>query len=407
MRVLSTLWLVVGGILAFALAWINGANNAGNSIGSAVGAGVLSVKRALWLAAVFEFMGAVIFGNYVSITLMRGIVEPSAVSSPDQIVAGMCAALLSTTIWAFLATLVRVPVSIAQAIVGGVLGFGLVVAGVDEVNWLIVLEIAASWLYLPFVSMALAIALYRLYSWIMGRASYKGAVASAALFIAAVVYTAALLLVIKPDAQNTMQALTLPLAPALVSAAVSTAYIQLRVLKRARDVSDLRSSVSRMLLIASCAAMAFSHGANNVANAAGPLAGIMYVEEHGRVPEEALAVPLSAIMLSALGIAVGIVMWGYSVVETIGERITALTTETAFTAQFAAAIATLVVTRMGLPAPTTIAVVGAIAGVGLARGVRSVNFRTLLRILFMWSVGFPVVTLMSALLTAVLVRATF
>ncbi|OYT38450.1 MAG: hypothetical protein B6U89_05880, partial [Desulfurococcales archaeon ex4484_58] len=133
-------------------------------------------------------------------------------------------------------------------------------------------------------------------------------------------------------------------------------------------------------------------------NSAGPLAGIIYVVDRGSIPRGAVTIPFEALVLSALGIALGILIWGYSVVETIGEKITTLTIETAFIAQFSGSISTLIVTRMGLPVSTTVAIVGAITGVGLARGIRNVNFKTLFKIISMWFLGFPVVAGLTALI---------
>jgi len=393
-------WLIIGGLLAFAVAWINGANNAGNAIGSAVGARALTAKKALWLAAVFDFLGAAIFGQYVSVTLMRGVVDASAINPPSNVVSGMCAALFATALWVFIATLLKVPMSISQAIVGGVLGFGLVNVGASGVNWSKVLEIVASWVYLPFMSMAVAIALYRAYAKISGKLTFSRLVALASLFTGITVFSTVFLLTVK--AATARGVLTATGVSALAALAAAAATAVLSHFKLSRDLGIARESVFKALLIASCAAMAFSHGANDVANSAGPLAGIIYVAREGRVPEKALAVPDSAILLSAFGIFLGILMWGYRVAETIGEKITVLTVETAFIAQFTSSITVLIVTRMGLPVSTTVSIVGAIAGIGLARGVRSVNFKTLAKIILMWFLGFPVVAGISAGFTLLL-----
>ncbi len=389
METVEWYWLLIGGVVAFAVAWINGANNAANAIGSAVGAKALSVKKALWFAALFDFLGAIIFGNFVSMTLLKGIVDTSTISSPRIIVIGMTAALFSTALWVILATLLKIPMSISQAIVGGVTGFGIVVVGYSGVNWGKLVEIIASWIYLPFLSMLIAVALYKLFIFLIKRIDQKRLLLLATVFFYITVFTTVFLLNVKTlKVSDLAYALTISITVSLVFTIVFTTYVYKTI---PSEIDRARDYVFKILLIASCAAMAFSHGANDVANSAGPLAGIIYAVYKGTIPSHGVSIPFPALALSATGIALGILIWGYSVVETIGEKITLLTIETAFIAQFSASISTLIVTRMGLPVSTTVAIVGAIAGVGLARGVSSVNFKTLFKIISMWFLGFPVV----------------
>ncbi len=393
-------WVVIGGALAFAVAWINGANNAANAIGSAVGAKALSVRKALWLAATFDFLGAIIFGKFVSMTLLKGIVDTSTISSPYIIVVGMTAALFATALWVVIATLLKVPMSISQAIVGGVTGFGIVVLGMEGVNWAKLFEIIASWIYLPFMSIAITFILYKTYMYIMRSITLNRLIIVATIFLGLTIFTTIFLLNVKTlKVSDLAYALTTSIVPALVISGVFIVYTKYKI---PRDIKQARDHIFKVLLVASCAAMAFSHGANDVANSAGPLAGILYVYTRGAVPPGQVAIPFNALLLSASGIALGILIWGYSVVETIGEKITTLTIETAFIAQFSASIATLIVTRLGLPVSTTVAIVGAITGVGLARGVKSVNFKTLFKIISMWFLGFPVVASITALIVYIL-----
>ena len=393
-------WVVIGSALAFAVAWINGANNAANAIGSAVGAKALSVRKALWLAATFDFLGAIIFGKFVSMTLLKGIVDTSTISSPYIIVVGMTAALFATALWVVIATLLKVPMSISQAIVGGVTGFGIVVLGMEGVNWAKLFEIIASWIYLPFMSIAITFILYKTYMYIMRSITLNRLIIVATIFLGLTIFTTIFLLNVKTlKVSDLAYALTTSIVPALVISGVFIVYTKYKI---PRDIKQARDHIFKILLVASCAAMAFSHGANDVANSAGPLAGILYVYTRGAVPPGQVTIPFNALLLSASGIALGILIWGYSVVETIGEKITTLTIETAFIAQFSASIATLIVTRLGLPVSTTVAIVGAITGVGLARGVKSVNFKTLFKIISMWFLGFPVVASITALIVYIL-----
>lgn len=387
------IWLYTGLIAAFLVAWINGANNAGNAIGTVVGARILSARKALIAAALFDLAGALIFGEFVSATLMRGIVDPGRIHRLDLLLFGMCASLVATFIWSFLSTLLKVPMSISQAIVGGVLGFGLAAVGVSAISWRRVIEVVASWVYLPFMSIAISVGLYKLYIQIARKAGRSGFIALGAIFMFLTMFTTMFLLLVKAaKIEDLVYATCLASVVSSMVSAIYAVYAHARIPGESENPKD---EVFRHLLISSCMAMAFSHGANDVANAAGPLATIIYTVENGHPPSPGTPVPLFAIALSAIGISLGIIMWGYRILETIGEQITPLSPETGFIAQFSGAFTTLVVTRLGLPVSTTVAVVGAIAGVGLARGIEYLNVKTLLKIVAMWFIGFPFVAFLS------------
>ena len=386
-------WLIAGAVAAFLVAWINGANNAANAIGTAVGAKALNVRSALWLAATFDFLGAIVFGRFVSMTLLKGIVDTSMIGSAKFVAIGMTCALFATGLWVILATLLKIPMSISQAIVGGVTGFGIVILGVSGVNWEKITEIVASWLYLPFLSAGIAVGLYKLFSLILKKLTCLRLIIASVFLYFTMVFTTVFLLNVK-----TLKVSDLAYAvgsSALLAVALTIPFLLLLYYKSPPELSEARKYAFRILLIVSAAAMAFSHGANDVANSAGPLTGIMYAVFENRVPPQ-VNIPLSALVLSAFGIASGILIWGYSVIETIGEKITTLSIETAFIAQFSGSISVLIVTRMGLPVSTTVSIVGAVAGVGLAKGIRSVNLRLLAKIIAAWFIGFPFVAALTA-----------
>ena len=388
-------WLLIGGAAAFLVAWINGANNAANAIGTAVGSRALSVKQALWFAALFDFTGAMIFGRFVSKTLLKGIVDTSQIGSAYIIVVGMISALFATGIWVIIATLFKIPMSISQAIVGGVTGFGLMVLGVEGVNWAKITEIIISWLVLPFMSAVIAIGLYYLLVKLTREITRRNLIILALTLYTLMVYTTALLLGIKTlKISDIVYALLESLVYTIIFLVPFAVYIYH---KTPREPREAKRFMFRLLLIASAAAMAFSHGANDVANSAGPLSGVIYAVFYDSVPSR-VTIPIEALALSAFGIASGILIWGYSVVETIGEKITPLGIDTAFIAQFSGSIAVLIVTRMGLPVSTTVSIVGAVAGVGLARGVSNVNLRLLAKIITAWFIGFPFVAGLTALM---------
>ncbi len=381
-------WLIIGGAAAFLVAWINGANNAANAIGTAVGSKALNVKQALWLAAVFDFTGAMLFGSFVSKTLLKGIVDTSQIGSAYIIVVGMISALFATGIWVLIATFLKIPMSISQAIVGGVTGFGIAVLGFEGVNWAKITEIVISWLVLPFMSALIALGLYYILVVLTKEIKRRNLIILALILYFIMVFETALLLGIKTlKVSDLFYAVSTSLFYTIILLIPFAVYLHY---KTPQDPREARNFVFRILLIASAAAMAFSHGANDVANSAGPLSGIIYAVYENRVPQK-VTIPLPALALSAFGIASGILIWGYSVIETIGEKITPLAIDTAFIAQFSGSIAVLIVTRLGLPVSTTVSIVGAVAGVGLARGVKNVNMKLLGKIVAAWFIGFPVV----------------
>lgn len=374
------------------LAWINGANNAGNAIGSVMGSKAISIRKALWLTFLFELLGGLLLGHFVSLTLLRGIFDINEVNDRHLALVGINVALFSTVSWVFFATLLKVPMSISQAIVGGMMGFGLATLGFERINWVKVMEIFASWIYLPFLSMFISLILYRAVARLLHNVTWVKLVALFTIFCFINVFAVSTLLLIKTvKTKEVIQSLTLS---SVLSAMVSVLPLTMLRKGRIKTIDEAKERSFRTLLLVSCLSMAFSHGANDVANSAGPLAGALYIGREGFVPEGS-SIPIPVLALSAVAMATGILMWGYRVAETIGEKITTLSVESGFIAQFSASLTVLIVTRLGLPVSTTVAIVGAIAGVGLARGARYVNFKTLFRIILMWFIGFPFILALS------------
>ncbi|MCD6300594.1 MAG: inorganic phosphate transporter [Staphylothermus sp.] len=393
-------WLVIGGVAAFLVAWINGANNAANAIGTAVGAKALDVKKALMLAATFDFLGAIIYGRFISMTLLKGIVDTSSISDAYIIVVGMVSALFATGIWVLIATIFKIPISISQAMVGGMTGFGIVVLGSQAINWAKITEIIASWIYLPFLSAFLALSFYKLFMRIISELTRIRLLIASSLLYFIVVFVTVFLLNIKTSSVSDM--LLSIFYSVLISILFTIPFIIYFKLRVPSDINKAKKHVFRLLLIVSAAAMAFSHGACDAANSAGPFTGIMFAVTEGYIPSK-VTIPLTSLLLSASGIASGILIWGYRVIETIGENITILNIETAFVAQFGGSIAVLIIARMGLPVSTTVSIVGAVAGVGIAKGIKAVNLKLLSRIIVTWFLGFPFVAGLTGLLVHFLI----
>ncbi len=379
------LWLALGMLAAFFVAWNNGSNNAANAIGTAVGSGAITLRKALIFSAIFDFLGAVIFGHFVSRTIMKGIVDVTAIPEAEVIIRGMIAALIATGIWVLISSWLKIPMSISEGIVGGVLGFGIAV-GPHLIRWNTVIFIFTSWTLLPGFSAIVALILFKFYEKMFSEVKLLNIVGLTSMFI--MVFSTVFLLMVKTaKIEDVLYVATISVLSGAIASLGFAIY--LRYLKR-RKSGSVRDDVIKFLLLVAAASMAFSHGANDVANSAGPLMAIIVATTQGGVPPVVKIDPL-VLTFCAFGIAFGIVSWGSRVVETLGEDIVTLTYSSAFTAQLAASLSVLILTRLGMPVSTTISIVGAIAGVGLAKGIKAVNLRTLLKIFSAWIVAVPAV----------------
>ena len=373
-------WLAIGLATAFFLAWNNGSNNAANMVGTAVGAGVISARKALILASIMTLIGALLLGSYVTDTVMRRIVNISSILEPDTIAIVMISVLLSSSIWTLISSFLRIPMSVHACVLGGLVGVGLAL-GLNFINWYTLIKIFISWLLVPPIAMVMAGALYR----IVDRAitSRKG--------LEVLIPTCSFIAVFIPLLLSFLKSLTsrgLLIAIAIAGsigllAVVISIVIWRRIIRSSRGI-DLVDNSMKILLIEAAMAMSFSFGSNDVANAAGPLAAIFYAYKAGE--ESAITV---AVILAGIALSLGIVLWGSTVIETVGKRITILSPVSAFVAQLTAALVMVTMSRLGIPASTSMAIVGSIVGVGLTRGVRYVNKKMLVRIFGMWYLAIP------------------
>ena len=389
------LMVVLATAAALFVAWNNGSNNAANSVGTAVGAGVLQARKALYMAAIASFAGSAALGIYVTNTIMRGIVNTMAISS-TVVIKGMISVLIAAGFWTLLSTFLKVPMSVHVCIVGGVIGFGLAV-GTSSVSWGEVARILAAWAVVPIATAAMAYGLYLGFS-----RTFKDIRRAKVGVIAASYLTAAsptVLILIK-----TVSASSLVMV-ALVTLGVSTLatfFVYLYWRHRVRKGRNPAYEASRILLIMAAMGMAFSFGSNDVANSAGPLAAILYAEGVGNVTH----VMWLSLFIAAAGLSAGIALWGSKVIETVGERITPLSPPSAYAAQMSATLAMLIVSRLGLPVSTSMAIVGGVMGVGLSRGIRTLNVKVLARIFGMWLLALPATIALTYALTLVLIYFT-
>ncbi|WP_347267713.1 inorganic phosphate transporter [Paracoccus sp. (in: a-proteobacteria)] len=348
-----------------------GANDVANNIGPVVGARALPVTAALVMAALCEIAGALIAGGEVVGTIRSGIIAPALLPSAQAYVQTMLAALLAAAIWLNLATAMRAPVSTTHAIVGGVLGAGMAAAGPAVVDWRVMADIAASWLISPLVGAALAAALLyavkRAITWQpdMIAAARRGVPVLAAAM--AWVLTGYLLL----EGLSRVVAVTLPgaMLGGLAVAAPVWALMRVRVRRLAMGHAHGKAAVNRLLavpLILAAGALSFAHGSNDVANAIGPLAGIVDALSSGAY-HDAAAVPFWVMLLGALGLAIGLLAFGPRVIRTVGEGLTDLDALRAWCIAMASTLTVIVASHLGMPISTTHVTVGAVLGVGWLR----------------------------------------
>ncbi|MBJ7536690.1 inorganic phosphate transporter [Marinomonas transparens] len=348
-----------------------GANDVANNVGPAVGSKALSLTGAILIAAVFEAAGALIAGGTVVGTIKKGIINPNAIGDAETFIWVMMAALLAGAIWLNLATYLGAPVSTTHSIVGGVLGAGIAAGGWDIANWNKLIAIVASWVISPVLGGVIA-ALFLIY--IKRAVTYKNNMIEAAkkavpILVGLMVWAFSTYLILKGLKKlwklDIISAGMIGLAIALTVYFIVRPIIDKAALSLKND-KDAVNSLFTIPLIVSAALLSFAHGANDVANAIGPLAAINDALHTGVVSSKA-AIPLWIMMVGGIGIAVGLALFGPKLIKTVGSEITELDKMRAFCVAMAAAITVIIASQLGLPVSSTHIAVGGIFGVGFLR----------------------------------------
>ncbi len=392
-------WLIFTVALGFWMAWNIGANDVANSMGTAVGARAITPKQAAVIAGVMNFTGAYFFGKNVTETIRKGILNVNMIHDPWIIVYGSLAALLAASIWLIFATYNGLPVSTTHSIIGGVVGYGLVYAGTTIVDWWKLGQVVLSWILSPILGAIVAFFVFRaVRRSVLVRKDPVGSARHWAPFWTgmAFVVIGTMFYIKVLHGSNLLRGVVFYGVPTgAVIFALSYAIIRLRF--RPSDPYLGVESIFRRVQVVTSAYVALAHGSNDVANAVGPIAAAYAVITMGmsgmKVP-----VPRWILALGGLGIAVGIFMYGYKVMETVGKKITELTNTRGFSIDFSAATVILVASWLGMPISTTHTVVGAVVGVGLARGVKAINTDLLKDIVISWFVTVPVAAVISAVI---------
>ncbi len=404
--------LSITAILGLYMAWNIGANDVANSMADAVGSKAMSVKQAVIAAGICEFAGAVLVGSHVTNTVRKGIVDPLAIASmPGMLegeaaalfVIGMAAALLAAAVWLNVATWTGMPVSTTHSIVGAVAGFGIVAAGFSVVNWAKMGQIVASWFISPLAGGLMAFILFKIISnTILGRERPARAAMKVVPFITfllAMVVTLATIYkglkhVIKGvDWLTGTHSFLIALGISIVAAAISRWHVRYKLHDKTRlpipEQLELVEEVFVPMVIASSCAVAFAHGSNDVANAVGPLAAVANIVKTGTMQMK-VGVPMWILVLGGTGIVIGLATYGYKVMYTVGTKITEITPSRGVAADIAATATVLVCSRMSLPISTTHTLVGAIMGIGMARGLAGINRNVAKKIFTSWLITVPI-----------------
>ncbi|MBU1620163.1 MAG: inorganic phosphate transporter [Gammaproteobacteria bacterium] len=393
--------IIVAAVFGFIMAYGVGANDVANAMGTSVGSKALTVKQAIFIAAIFEFAGAYLAGGSVTSTIRSGIVDPiHFASAPELMVFGMIAALLAAGTWLLVASYYGWPVSTTHSIVGAIIGFAAVGVGVDAVEWGKVGGIVGSWIVTPVLAGILAYLIFMsaqrlIFDTENPLANAKKYVpfymALAALMMALVTVTKGLKhvgldLTVE---QNIWICGGIALAVGVIGKiAINRVHIDPQADKEMHFNNV--EKIFGILMITTACCMAFAHGSNDVANAIGPLAAVVSVIQSGGEVVGKAKLDWWILPLGAVGIVIGLATLGAKVIKTIGTAITHLTPSRGFAAELSAATTVVIASGTGLPISTTQTLVGAVLGVGLARGIAALNLGVVRNIFISWVVTLPV-----------------
>ncbi|MCF6233320.1 MAG: inorganic phosphate transporter [Rhodobacteraceae bacterium] len=363
--------VVVAAIFGAYMAINIGANDVANNVGPAVGANALSMSGAIAIAVVAESAGALLAGGDVVSTIAKGIVDPEAMQDTQTFIWAMMAALISAALWVNLATWVGAPVSTTHSVVGGVMGAGVAAAGLSAVNWMTMSKIAASWVISPVLGGVVAAALLAL---IKARIIYReDKIAAARVWVPVLVGLMAGAFAAYLSVKGLKRIIKIDLGDALmigVACAVLVWMITKPLIRRQSEGLDNRKKSLKLLfrlpLVVSAAMLSFAHGANDVANAVGPLAAIVHASEFGSFSAK-VEIPIWVMVIGAFGISFGLFLFGPKLIRMVGSQITKLNPMRAFCVALSAAITVLFASGLGLPVSSTHIAVGGIFGVGFFR----------------------------------------
>jgi PiT family inorganic phosphate transporter len=398
---------ILGGVgcLGFYMAWNIGANDVANSMATAVGSRAITFKQAVIIAGVLTFLGATLVGSHVTETIKGNIVDPYLIGDSYVLMLGFIASLIAASVFITLATWKEMPISTTHSIIGALVGFGLVAGGETCINWWKLGEISASWILSPVAGCILAFIVFKIIAKLIF--SRKNPVESAKIVGPAIIgVTVGLIiisLIINTDIGKMLGITnfyligTLAVLIGILSTLLSA--IPFRKIKgRSSQDYETVELLFRKLQIGTACFVAFSHGANDVANAIGPVAAVLSLATGDGSLVAFQSVPEYLLAIGGIGIALGAVTWGHRVMRTVGSRITSLTNTRGFSVEFGAATTVLIASNLGLPVSTSHTVVGAVIGVGLAKGLAAIDLGVIKKIIYSWMLTVPLAAVFSAII---------
>ncbi|MDP6155289.1 MAG: anion permease [Candidatus Thermoplasmatota archaeon] len=415
---LLTVLLVLAFIAAMYMAWTIGANDVANAMGTSVGSGAVTLKKAIIIAGIFDLLGAILVGSHVTATIKDEIIDLDSFTGDNGkmiVLSGMFAALLGTAIFMTIATYFKLPVSTGHGIVGGVVGFGLISSLIGEmditaINGYKLLEISASWVISPLAGGVLAFVLFAVIKrYVLHSDNVIRAVKRMSpLFVGVVFFILSLSIIYKGLAGLGLD--TVPFTHALLVSAeigvLSGLVCRLLVrdlrLKKGESDFDMVERIFGFLLIITSCYIAFAHGASDVSHAIGPLAAVISIYFNDPVS----SVPLWILIVGGAVIVLGIYTWGYKVMETMGRSITKITPSRGFAATFGAATSVLICSKLGLPISTSHCAVGGVVGVGFVKGAGSIDFKVLKKIGLSWIITIPAAAFLSVVIFLIIIAVT-
>lgn len=393
--------LISAAMLGFFAAYGVGANDVANAMGTSVGSKVLTIKQAVLIAAVFEFLGAFLAGGGVTQTIRKGVIDPALFDANLEIlIYGMISALFAAGTWLLIASLRGWPVSTTHTIVGAIVGFGIYALGFDKINWSVVGNIGLSWITSPLSSAIVAALFYYICKELILKENTKYRMLIINFFVFLAGFAIALITVTK-GLKNIFKQQDLILTfgdsafYSAIAALVFTAIFYIFSRARLSNTSGSQESQFAYLMVFTSCAVAFAHGSNDVANAIGPLAAIHQATNQILGNAVSAETPLWILFLGAAGIVIGLATLGYRVMKTIGEKIVMLTPSKGFAAQLAAALTVVLASQLDMPVSTTHTLVGAVIGIGLVEGISTINVKSVNSIFLSWVITLPAGALLS------------
>lgn len=396
--------LIIGYVFGFYMAWNIGANDVANAMATSVGAKAITIRQAIFLAGILNLLGAMFIGSHVTDTIRKGIVSTEILTDPHMALIGALSALLAAALWVSFATWKSLPVSTTHAIVGAMIGFGIMAGGFSVINWGMLGAVVLSWIISPLFSIIIAYVMFKFIVLVVlsRKDTFSWALKLSPFFIGLTVFVVVLSFLFKTPLGTS---LALESWAAMIAAALMAVFCGfggMYALKHfVKNKGTGAEAVFKHIQVGTACYVALAQGANDVANAIGPLAVIYFLVKTGTVGTN-VPVPGFLLFFGGIGIATGIAMAGHRVMETMGRKITLLSNTRGFSAEFAAATTVLVASKMGLPVSTTHAAVGGILGVGLARGIEAINFGIVFRIMLYWILTVPVSAITSMLIFKIL-----